>query len=113
MKREHGSGWNDSTYQLEVRSPQCPSAAAGEREYESGRKGSTYQLIHAHVSAPVPPQASKTDQYFLDSASNVSFFFEEEAFDAGGGLRQAKALSINKIGHGGRPALRAEPGRAW
>ncbi len=45
-------------------------------------------------------QTSKTDQYFLDSASNVSFFFEEEAFSEGGSLRQAKALSINKIGHG-------------
>ncbi|KAK9831483.1 hypothetical protein WJX81_000800 [Elliptochloris bilobata] len=44
-------------------------------------------------------QTSKTDQYFLDSASNISFFFEEEAFDANGSLRQAKALSINKIGH--------------
>ena len=49
-------------------------------------------------------QTAKTDQYFLDSASNVSFFFEEEAFGADGSLRQAKALSINKIGHGARLA---------
>ncbi len=67
-------------------------------------------MVHARLSASVPPQASKTDQYFLDSAGNVSFFFEEEAFDAGGGLRQAKALSINKIGHGGRLVLRV-PGQ--
>ena len=36
---------------------------------------------------------------FLASAEGVQCFFEEEAFDAQGQLRQAKALSINKIGH--------------
>ena len=45
-------------------------------------------------------QTKKTDQYFLDSANEVSFFFEEDAFAEDGSLRQAKALSINKIGHG-------------
>ncbi|KAK9814685.1 hypothetical protein WJX72_009793 [[Myrmecia] bisecta] len=44
-------------------------------------------------------QSSTTDDYFLESASNVSFFFEEKAFDAEGKLRQPKGLSINKIGH--------------
>jgi phytanoyl-CoA hydroxylase len=44
-------------------------------------------------------QAAKTDKYFLDSASNVSFFFEENAFDADGQLRQPKGLSLNKVGH--------------
>lgn len=39
------------------------------------------------------------DDYFLDSANDVSCFFEEDAFDATGTLRQAKSLSINKIGH--------------
>ena len=38
-------------------------------------------------------------QYFLDSASDISFFFEEDAFDDDGKLRQAKEVSINKIGH--------------
>jgi phytanoyl-CoA hydroxylase len=41
----------------------------------------------------------KTDHYFLNSDNTVRCFFEEEAFDANGELRQAKALSINKIGH--------------
>ena len=50
-------------------------------------------------------QTKKTDQYFLDSASEVSFFFEEDAFAEDGSLRQAKALSINKIGHGERLLL--------
>jgi phytanoyl-CoA hydroxylase len=36
---------------------------------------------------------------FLASAEGVQCFFEEEAFDDQGRLRQAKALSINKIGH--------------
>lgn len=36
---------------------------------------------------------------FLASAEGIQCFFEEEAFDAQGRLRQAKALSINKIGH--------------
>lgn len=44
-------------------------------------------------------QVRTTDRIFLDSADGVSCFFEEEAFDAEGRLRQAKALSINKIGH--------------
>ena len=44
-------------------------------------------------------QAMATDRYFLDSADQVCCFFEEDAFDAQGRLRQAKALSINKIGH--------------
>jgi phytanoyl-CoA hydroxylase len=44
-------------------------------------------------------QARTIDRYFLDSATQSSCFFEEEAFDAQGNLRQAKELSINKIGH--------------
>jgi len=39
------------------------------------------------------------DAAFLDSAEGIECFFEEEAFDATGRLRQSKALSINKIGH--------------
>src|SRR5260221_3525467 len=39
------------------------------------------------------------DDYFAGSGDKIRFFFEEEAFDDTGQLRQAKALSINKIGH--------------
>ena len=46
-------------------------------------------------------QVFRTDTYFLDSASNVSFFLEEKAMNPDGVLQQDKALSINKIGHGG------------
>jgi phytanoyl-CoA hydroxylase len=48
-------------------------------------------------------QTRTADAYFMGSADTVRCFFEEEAFvDTGplqGQLKQAKALSINKIGH--------------
>jgi phytanoyl-CoA hydroxylase len=43
---------------------------------------------------------SKTrDDYFLSSGDKVRCFFEEDAFDSKGDLKQDKSLSINKIGH--------------
>jgi phytanoyl-CoA hydroxylase len=44
-------------------------------------------------------QLAATDDYFLRSDNTIRCFFEEEAFDAQGQLRQDKSLSINKIGH--------------
>lgn len=44
-------------------------------------------------------EQERADEYFLGSGSAVRCFFEEEAFDKTGALRQPKALSINKIGH--------------
>jgi phytanoyl-CoA hydroxylase len=44
-------------------------------------------------------QARASDAWFLGSDNTVRCFFEEEAFGPDGQLRQAKALSINKIGH--------------
>jgi phytanoyl-CoA hydroxylase len=44
-------------------------------------------------------QAHARDRYFLDSGDKVRFFFEPEAFDDRGVLRQPKELSINKVGH--------------
>jgi phytanoyl-CoA hydroxylase len=44
-------------------------------------------------------QESASDAWFLGSDNTVRCFFEEEAFGPDGKLRQAKALSINKIGH--------------
>lgn len=44
-------------------------------------------------------QERASDDWFLGSDNTVRCFFEEEAFGSHGQLRQAKALSINKIGH--------------
>ncbi|MEW6760292.1 MAG: phytanoyl-CoA dioxygenase family protein [Pseudomonadota bacterium] len=44
-------------------------------------------------------QERASDAWFLGSDNTVRCFFEEEAFGPDGQLRQAKALSINKIGH--------------
>ncbi|WP_426110318.1 phytanoyl-CoA dioxygenase family protein [Massilia sp. PWRC2] len=44
-------------------------------------------------------QAAASDDWFLGSDTTVRCFFEEAAFAADGSLKQAKALSINKIGH--------------
>uniref|UniRef100_A0A803NIJ6 Phytanoyl-CoA dioxygenase n=1 Tax=Cannabis sativa TaxID=3483 RepID=A0A803NIJ6_CANSA len=44
-------------------------------------------------------QQKLTDDYFFESAENISFFFEEKAFGEDGNLKQPKELSINKVGH--------------
>jgi phytanoyl-CoA hydroxylase len=44
-------------------------------------------------------QTRTSDDYFLESGDKIRFFFEEEAFDSDGKLRQSKQRSINKIGH--------------
>ena len=44
-------------------------------------------------------QTRTSDNYFLASGDNISFFFEKDAFDEKGALRQAVENSLNKIGH--------------
>lgn len=44
-------------------------------------------------------QTKTTDEYFLESGNNISFFFEKDAFDEKGNLKQSVETSFNKIGH--------------
>ena len=44
-------------------------------------------------------QNRTSDAYFLESGSEIRFFFEEHAFHPDGSLIQNKERSINKIGH--------------
>ena len=68
-------------------------------------KDHTERLVDAFEPESVKSVFSSRNQhkfandYLLVSASNISFFFEEEAFDARGELLRPKGLSINKMGH--------------
>ena len=53
----------------------------------------------AHSVFSTKNQESTSNDYFLESANGIHFFFEEEAHDGAGRLKQAKHLSINKFGH--------------
>ena len=44
-------------------------------------------------------QTRARDDYFLESGDKIRFFFEENAFNPDGTLKQSKEQSINKIGH--------------
>lgn len=44
-------------------------------------------------------QTRTSDDYFLNSGGNISFFFEKDAFDANGKLKTDLFHSLNKIGH--------------
>lgn len=44
-------------------------------------------------------QTQLGDKYFEESGDKIRFFFEKDAFDDDGALRQSKQNSLNKIGH--------------
>ena len=44
-------------------------------------------------------QTQLGDSYFEESGDKIRYFFESDAFDAGGNLTQSKEESLNKMGH--------------
>ncbi len=44
-------------------------------------------------------QTQLGDKYFEESGDKIRFFFEQDAFDDNGDLKQSKEDSLNKIGH--------------
>ncbi|HXI23724.1 MAG TPA: phytanoyl-CoA dioxygenase family protein [Pyrinomonadaceae bacterium] len=62
------------------------------------------ELVHEFDPAVVSifsthEQTRTSDDYFLESGDKIRCFFEENAFNSDGTLKQAKEQSINKIGH--------------
>jgi phytanoyl-CoA hydroxylase len=68
-------------------------------------RGRAQQLVRAFDPAGVVSifssheQTRTSDDYFLESGDKIRFFFEENAFNPDGTLKQSKDQSINKIGH--------------
>jgi len=60
---------------------------------------STYNF-EGHPSVFQTSEQSRTsDDYFLNSGDNISYFFEKDAFDKNGKLKNDLFHSLNKIGH--------------
>jgi phytanoyl-CoA hydroxylase len=72
-----------------VRSTARPDGRARRRLRSRGRADGVRDRHQRHAQ----------DSWFLDSGDKVRFFFEPDPFDGQGRLRQAKELSINKVGH--------------
>jgi phytanoyl-CoA hydroxylase len=71
----------------------CDALKARAEELVAGFQPETISVFTTHE------QTRTSDEYFLSSGDRIRFFFEENAFEPDGSLRQDKALSINKIGH--------------
>ncbi|MBN1209512.1 MAG: phytanoyl-CoA dioxygenase family protein [Myxococcaceae bacterium] len=71
----------------------CKALKARAEELVAGFHPESISIFTTHE------QTRTSDEYFLSSGDQIRFFFEEGAFRPDGSLRQAKELSINKIGH--------------
>jgi phytanoyl-CoA hydroxylase len=74
--------------------PLCDDLQARAKKLVEDFDAEAHATVFSTTSA-----AHARDTYFQESGDKIRFFFEEEAFDAAGKLRQPKTLSINKIGH--------------
>lgn len=54
---------------------------------------------HRSIFSTQDQARRSSDEVFMASAEGIECFFEEEAFDTDGRLKQHQRLSINKIGH--------------
>jgi phytanoyl-CoA hydroxylase len=58
-----------------------------------------FDPVNAHSVFSTTRPEQLTDSYFIDSGDKIRFFLEANAFDESGRLRQAKEMSLNKMGH--------------
>ncbi|XKL59832.1 hypothetical protein PGB90_000848 [Kerria lacca] len=66
----------------------------GKNMSKEGIKRRTKSLFSGNVTQP---QAS--DRYFIESANNISFFYETQAFNEDGTFKCDPEISLNKVGH--------------
>jgi phytanoyl-CoA hydroxylase len=74
--------------------------AACDELMEQGFKLASEYNYEGHPSVfQTSDQSKTTDEYFLQSGENISYFFEKDAFDEKGNLKTDLFHSLNKIGH--------------
>ena len=123
--RRHADYSNNKNNINATATSSCPISRARTRSPPCARAPSRLSTNSIPASAnPSSPRATRRRTPTIISSrsdNTIRCFFEEEAFGADGQLKQAKSLSINKIGHAMHdldPVFRAfsrrpETGRKW
>jgi len=60
----------------------------------------SFDLAESRTIFSTKEQTRVSNDYFLESGDKIRFFWEEDAFDDQGNLKQDPLLCINKVGHG-------------